>query len=196
VIFPEFIEKIRSELPELPAAKKQRFMQQYALSDYDADLLTSRRDIAEFFETVVSLTKAPSKVAANWINGELSVALQEANQEIASSPITATQLAQLLDRLFDGTLSGKTAKTVFEALWQQGGEVDRIIAERGLMQISDSDELEEIIKGIVAANPEQSEQYRSGKEKVFAFFVGQVMRATQGKANPNKVNELLKKHLS
>lgn len=189
-ISAELINKLAAELPELPEAKKQRFQMHYELSAYDASVLAQHLDFAHYFEQVVNKGIA-AKLAANWIMGDLSAALNRHNLEISASPVTAEQLAHLLQRITDNTISGKIAKTVFEALWQGEGSVDDIIKARGLTQVSDTGELARIIADIIAKNPEQLAQYRAGKDKLFAFFVGQVMKATQGKANPQQVNDLL-----
>jgi aspartyl-tRNA(Asn)/glutamyl-tRNA(Gln) amidotransferase subunit B len=189
-----FIAEATADLPELPDAMRERFHADYGLSEYDANLLTANRDLAAFFEAVTSASGEP-KLAANWVNGELSAALNRSGLEIGASPVTAEQLAGLLRRIKDGTLSGKLAKQVFEAMWQGGGDADQVIAEQGLEQITDSGAIESLIDTIIAANPGQVAQYRAGKDKVFGFFVGQVMKQTQGKANPQQVNDLLKQKL-
>ena len=191
----ELIEEIRKTLPELPQDKSQRFMKEYGLSNYDANVLISTRELADYFEEVVRLSQATPKLAANWVMGELAAALNKAGLEINQSPVVASQLANLLDRIVDNTISGKIAKEVFEAMWQGEGNADAIIATKGLRQVSDTGELEKIISAIIAANPTQLADYRSGKDKLFGFFVGQVMKATQGKANPQQVNEILQKLL-
>ncbi len=189
-----FVARATADLPELPDAKRERFHEQYGLSEYDANLLTASRGLADYFEAVASETAQP-KLAANWIGGELTAALNKAGLDIGASPVTAALLAGLIRRIEDGTISGKIAKRVFEALWNGEGDVDQIVESRGLKQISDSGAIEPIIDAIIAANPEQVEQYRAGKEKVFGFFVGQVMKQSQGKANPQQVNALLKQKL-
>jgi aspartyl-tRNA(Asn)/glutamyl-tRNA(Gln) amidotransferase subunit B len=190
-----FIEDVRKTLPELPDAKKQRFQSEYGLSSYDAGVLTAGREMADYYEAVVKATQAEPKLAANWVIVELSGALNKAGLDIAASPIGAGRLAELLDRIADDTISGKIAKDVFEAMWRGEGAAREIIERKGLKQITDSGAIEAIIDEIVAANPAQVEQYRAGKDKVFGFFVGQVMKATQGKANPGQVNQLLKQKL-
>ncbi len=189
------LQQVSGELPELPADRKQRFCQQYGLSVKDAEQLTSSRETANFFETVVKTGKVEAKLVANWVNVELAGALNKAGQEIDASPISATALGELLKRIADNTISGKIAKDVFEAMWAGEGTADAIIEQRGLKQITDAGEIEAIIDHILADNPAQVEQYRAGKEKVFGFFVGQVMKASQGKANPAEVNKLLKSRL-
>ena len=182
------------DLPELPDAKRERFHARFDLSEYDASLLTGSREQAEYFEAVAQESGAP-KLAANWILGELAAALNRAGSEIAASPVAAHQLAALIRRIQDETISGKIAKQVFESLWAGEGEVDAIIESKGLRQITDSGALDPLIDAIIAANPEQVAQYRSGKDKVLGFFVGQVMKQSQGKANPRQVNALLKEKL-
>ena len=195
-ISEEFKAKIKAELPELPQAKKQRFKTDYALDDENAGILTSSIVLANYFEAVVKLSRCEAKLCANWITGDLSAALNKANLDINDSPVSVERLAGLLARLADNTISGKIAKQVFEELWQSTATADEIIEAKGLKQITDTGAIEAIIDGIIAANEKQVEQYRSGNEKVFAFFVGQVMKAMQGKANPAEVNKILKAKLS
>jgi aspartyl-tRNA(Asn)/glutamyl-tRNA(Gln) amidotransferase subunit B len=194
LIDDELLAGATEDLPELPDAKRARFASQYGLSDYDADLLTSSRDMADYFERVASGCR-DAKLAANWVCGELSAALKRADLEIADSPVDADLLAGLILRIKDNTISGKIAKQVFEAMWQGEGDADRVIRARGLKQITDSGAIEALIDEIIAANPAQVAQYRSGKEKVLGFFVGQVMKASRGKANPQLVNALLQARL-
>lgn len=186
-----FVEEATAELPELPDAMRQRFRDAYGINDADAIQLTSSRATAAYFETVVDLT-GDAKLAANWINGSLAAALNKAGLEISDSPLSSEQLAGLIKRIQDNTLSGKIAKQVFEAIWAGEGDADQVIEAKGLKQITDSGAIEQMIDAIIAANPQQVEQYRAGKEKVFGFFVGQVMKQSQGKANPQQVNDLLK----
>ncbi|NCA70180.1 MAG: Asp-tRNA(Asn)/Glu-tRNA(Gln) amidotransferase subunit GatB [Sphingobacteriia bacterium] len=190
-----FIVDAVADLPELPDVKRERFHTQYDLGEYDASQLTASRELADYFETVARASGEP-KLAANWINGELAAALNRAELEIGQSPVSAERLADLLKRILDGTLSGKLAKQVFEAMWSGAGDADQIIEEQGLRQITDSGALETMIAAIVAANPAQVEQYRAGKDKVFGFFVGQVMKESKGKANPQQVNAILKRMLA
>ncbi len=187
---PEFIAEVRSSLPELPKARKTRFTTELKLSDYDAAWLTSDPEVADYFEAVLATTD-DAKLAANWIMGDASAALHRDDLEWIDCPVPATELGRLIARIKDNTLSSKLAKTVFEALWAREGTVDEIIEARGLRQLSDSDALGDIIEKIILDNPRQVAQYRAGKNKVLGFFVGQVMKATQGKANPGRVNELL-----
>ena len=192
-----YIETVKKELPELPQEKRQRFMDEYKLSSYDASVLTADRDIAHYFEAVVnSIGKKDPKLAANWVMGDLSGSLNKADLTISESPVSAADLGQLLMRILDNTISGKIAKTVFEAMWNKEGTADSIIEKKGLKQVTDLGAIEKIIDEVIANNAEQAEQYRQGNERVFGFFVGQVMKLSQGKANPGQVNELLKKKLS
>jgi aspartyl-tRNA(Asn)/glutamyl-tRNA(Gln) amidotransferase subunit B len=191
-ISAERIEAIRAQLPELPDAKRDRFCAEYELSDYDAEVLTAQRALADYFEAVVSETAAKPKLAANWISSELLGALNQAGLEIGQSLIDAAMLASLLDRIADNTISGKIAKEVFEALWNGEGTVEQIIDERGLRQITDSASIEALVDDVLSENPNQVEQYRSGKTQVLGFLVGQVMKASRGKANPQQVNEMLR----
>jgi aspartyl-tRNA(Asn)/glutamyl-tRNA(Gln) amidotransferase subunit B len=190
-----FLEQVRASLPELPEEKRQRFIEQYQLAEYDAGILTSSRDMAEFFEQVAGTSGVDAKLAANWIIGDLSARLNKEDLEIGQSPVSADMLGTLLQRIGDKTISGKMAKDVFNALWNKEGSVDDIIDNMGGGQITDSSAIEGIIDEVIAANPTQVEQYRSGKDKVFGFFVGQVMKASQGKANPAQVNDILKAKL-
>jgi len=189
-----FIAQATEDLPELPDAMRHRFMDTYGLNDADAALLTSSRAMAGYFEQTASLC-GEARQAANWITGALAAALNKANLEIAASPVDAAQLAGLIKRIQDNTISGKIAKQVFEAMWAGEGAADQVIAAKGLEQITDTGAIEAMIDAIIAANPQQVEQYRAGKEKVFGFFVGQVMKQSQGKANPQQVNALLRAKL-
>jgi aspartyl-tRNA(Asn)/glutamyl-tRNA(Gln) amidotransferase subunit B len=195
-ISEERLARVRSEMPELPQAKSARLIADYALSAYDVDILIGDSALADYFEQSVAATSAPPKLAANWIIGELSAALNRENLEIEQSKIVPAELASLLDRIEDNTISGKIAKDVFEALWAGEGTVDGIIADRGLRQITDSASIDAMVQEILDANPAQVEQYRSGKTQVLGFLVGQVMQASQGKANPKQVNETLRKLLN
>jgi aspartyl-tRNA(Asn)/glutamyl-tRNA(Gln) amidotransferase subunit B len=158
-------------------------------------VLTASRELADYYETVVSAAGGQGKLSANWVMGELSGALNKAGRDITDSPVSATDLGGLLLRIDDGTISGKIAKQVFEAMWNGEGPADAIIQQQGLKQISDSSAIESIIQEVLNNSPKQIEQYRGGQQKVFGYFVGQVMKATQGKANPKQVNELLRKAL-
>lgn len=188
-----FIEEVRAELPELPDVRRQRFVQQYGLSSYDAGVLTASRELADFFETVAA--QAEAKLAANWVMGDFSAALNRSGAELDASPVQAQALGGLLARIADNTISGKIAKEVFEVMWETGQQADVIIAERGLEQVTDAGAIEAVIDEVIAANPGQLEQYRAGKTKLMGFFVGQTMKASGGKANPQQVNEILKRKL-
>ena len=193
----EWVDEVKAALPELPRAKRERFVTQFGLSAYDAGVLTAGREVADYFETAVSDADATTiKQCANWIAGNLSARLNEEGLDIAQSRIVSTQLRGLVDRIVDGTISGKIAKDVFEAMWAGEEDADSVIAARGLKQISDSGEIERIVDGVIAANPQQAADYRGGKEKAFNSLVGQVMKATKGKANPQQVSEILKRKLS
>jgi aspartyl-tRNA(Asn)/glutamyl-tRNA(Gln) amidotransferase subunit B len=189
-----FIDAVAAELPELPAAKFERYTSTLGMSEYDAAWLTQDPAVADYFEAVSDVA-GNAKLAANWVMGELSAALNRAELDIGDSPVSAATLGTLLQRIEDGTVSGKIAKGLFETLWQSGGEVDAIIEAQGLRQVTDASAIAPIIDEIIAANPEQVAQFRAGKDKVFGFFVGQVMKATRGKANPQQVNELLREAL-
>ena len=190
----EFIEEVMATMPEMPTQKKIRFVSEFNLGEYDADLLAADKDLANFFEAVVKVSNSP-KLSANWIMGELSAELNNENLSINESKITSNQLGQLILRIEDGTISGKIAKEIFEKLWSSDYEVDEIIKSEGLEQVTDDKEIESMIDKVIKNNPEQLEQYRSGKDRLFAFFVGQVMKASQGKANPKQVNDILRKKL-
>ncbi|MDH3629814.1 MAG: Asp-tRNA(Asn)/Glu-tRNA(Gln) amidotransferase subunit GatB [Gammaproteobacteria bacterium] len=191
----EDIAQIRAGLPELPEQKKQRYIDELKLSDYNAELLTGNRDTALFFEATLAESPELSAQLVNWILGDLAGALNKAGLEISDSPIKPTMLTQLVARIADNTISGKIAKEVFDAMWQGEGSADDVIEARGLKQITDSGAIETLIDEVIAANPEQVEQFRAGKEKVLGFFVGQVMKQSQGKANPGQVNAILRDKL-
>lgn len=192
----EFIETVRGTLPELPDEKAARFAEQLGLSVYDAGVLSASRELGAYFEAVVAEIGAPhAKLAANWVMGELSSALNRDNVEIAVSRVSPERLSGLLARIVDATISGKIAKDVFEALWSSGKTADDIIEAQGLKQITDSGAIEGVIDSVIAASPKQLADYRAGKDKLFGFFVGQVMKATGGKANPAQLNDLLKAKL-
>jgi len=191
-----YIDAVRATLPELPAAKQSRFIDEYGLKSDDADILTASRALSDYFEAVASATSAKAQVAANWVIGELSGALNKDNLDIDQSRIEAGNLAGLLDRIQDNTISGKIAKEVFEAMWAGEGSADDIIEARGLKQITDSSAIEDVVDQIIAANPGQVAEYKAGKDKLIGFFVGQVMKETGGKANPGQVNAILKAKLS
>jgi len=190
------IEDIRATLPELPDAKLGRFMRDYGLTVYEAEVLTADRALADYFEaTAKAAADTEPKLAANWVMGDLLGALNRDGLALAKSPVSPQQLGGLLRRIADDTISGKIAKQVFEAMWRSEGDADAIIAAKGLKQITDTSAIEKIVDNIIAANPSQAAQYRAGQDKLLGFFVGQVMRATQGKANPGQVNELLVRKL-
>ena len=195
-----FIENIRATLPELPDQKAARFSKDYGLSAYDAGVLTASRELAAFYEAVAKEAGGDAKLAANWVMGELAAALNKDGLEIGASRISSSALAKLLKRISDNTISGKIAKEVFEAMWAAGegetGDADAIIEAKGLRQITDTSAIEKAIDEVMAKNPGQLADYRGGKDKLFGFFVGQVMKATGGKANPAQLNELLKKKLA
>jgi aspartyl-tRNA(Asn)/glutamyl-tRNA(Gln) amidotransferase subunit B len=191
----ELIESVRATLPELPDEKAARFVRDFGLSDYDAGVLTASREMADYYETVVARLGGNPKLAANWVMGELSGALNKDNLDVAQSRVGAEALAGLLARIVDNTISGKIAKDVFEAMWSEGAAADAIIEAKGLKQITDTSAIERAIDEVMAKNPQQLAEYRSGKDKLFGFFVGQVMKATQGKANPAQLNELLMRKL-
>ncbi|MEJ2179502.1 MAG: Asp-tRNA(Asn)/Glu-tRNA(Gln) amidotransferase subunit GatB [Gammaproteobacteria bacterium] len=194
VIDAQYLSEVRKTLPELPDEKQRRFEKHYGLNATDAGVLTASRDMADYFESVAKISEEP-KLSANWIMGDLLGALNKNDLDLSQSPVTAEMLGGMLKRIADNTISGKIAKEVFEAMWQGEGEADSIIEKRGLKQITDTGAIEKIIDEIIANNPEQVEQYRSGKDKVFGFFVGQVMKVSKGKANPQQVNQLLKDKL-
>ncbi len=194
VISNDWVEDARLSLPELPDARRSRYRSELGLSDYDAEVLTATREMAEYFEACLA-AGAPAKGAANWVMGEVTRALNEAGTGIAECPVTPARLTALLQLIEKGTISGKIAKTVFDEMWQSDKAPEAIVEEKGLVQVSDTGEIEKIIDEIMAANMGQVEEFRGGKEKVFGFFVGQVMRASKGKANPAVVNELLMKKL-
>jgi aspartyl-tRNA(Asn)/glutamyl-tRNA(Gln) amidotransferase subunit B len=192
----ELIAGVRASLPELPDAKATRFGSEYGLSVYDAGVLTASRELAAFYEDVARLTPGEPKLAANWVMGELAAALNKEGIEITAGRMSAARLAGLLRRISDKTISGKLAKEVFEAMWAEASEADAVIESKGLRQITDTSAIERAIDEVMAKNPGQLAEYRAGKDKLFGFFVGQVMKATQGKANPAQLNELLKKKLA
>ena len=193
----EFIDGVRATLPELPDEKAARFERDFALSAYDAGVLCASRELGAYFESLAqALGAAHAKLAANWVMGELSSALNRDNVEITASRVSAADLSALLGRIVDATISGKIAKDVFEAMWSEGKTADDIIEARGLRQITDAGAIESVIDAVIAANPKQLADYRAGKDKLFGFFVGQVMKATGGKANPAQLNDLLKAKLA
>jgi aspartyl-tRNA(Asn)/glutamyl-tRNA(Gln) amidotransferase subunit B len=194
VIDEDWIATVKSSLPELPADKKQRFSADYGLPSYDADILTSDRDLAEYFEACLQDFNQP-KAISNWMMGSLLGLLNAEGKSIAQAPISASDLAELLKLVDDGTISGKIAKSVFDEMAKSGQSARQIVEEQGLVQISDSSAIDEVVSRILAASPAEVRAYKSGKTKLLGFFVGQVMRETRGQANPKMVNEILKKKL-
>ena len=189
----ELIENIKKNLPELPDQKKERFINDYSLTAYEANVLVSEKEISDYFEEVVKTSDI--KLAKNWIMGDLFASLNEKNISISQSPVTAKKMSQLIDSISSGVISGRTAKEVFEIMKESGEEPDKIIESKGLQQKSDPKELEKIIEKILTENNDKVEQYKSGKDKLFGFFVGQVMKISGGKANPQLVNQILKNKL-
>jgi aspartyl-tRNA(Asn)/glutamyl-tRNA(Gln) amidotransferase subunit B len=194
VIDPEWVEKIRATLPELPEAKKERFIRDYGIPEYDAEVLTTSKSLANYFEACLRSYSKP-KVVSNWIMSELLRELKRDEREIEDCPVPAPHLSEMLKMIDDGIISGKIAKSVFEEMYRSGKRAEEIVKEKGWVQVTDFTEIEKTIDQVLTANPKEVEAYRKGKEKLFGFFVGQVMKATQGKANPQRVNELLKKKL-
>lgn len=195
-ISDELLEKIRQTLPELPVQKKARFVAELGLSDYDADVLTLQKPLADYFETMLKHRVDNAKLYANWVMGELSASLNKHQIDIQDSPITAQSLSLLIDRISDNTISGKTAKEVFKAMWSGEGNADEIIQAKGLKQMTDMGEIKAIVEQVIANNTPQVAQFKSGNDKILGFFVGQIMKLTAGKVNPKQVNELLRKKLS
>ena len=195
VISEADLEQLRRELPELPDARLARFISDYGLGADEAVQLTSQKEIADYYENAVTKAGGETRLTANWINGELMAWLNRCNTAFTDSPVSPTMLGQLVQRIQDKTISGKIAKEVFQAMWNGEGSADEVIASRGLTQITDSSAIEQAVSDIIARFPDQSEQVRAGQEKVIGFLVGQVMKATSGKANPQAVNDILKKQL-
>ncbi|MDA3903886.1 MAG: Asp-tRNA(Asn)/Glu-tRNA(Gln) amidotransferase subunit GatB [Desulfuromusa sp.] len=191
----DWVEQVRSSLPELSAAKLQRYQDEMGLPVYDAGVISADRQLAEYFEALVEQYNQP-KICSNWVMGEVLGALKEKNLTIDQCPVSPELLAGILQRIDDNTISGKIAKTVFEEIWQNGKTADQVIEEKGLKQVTDTGEIEAIVAAVIAANPGQVAEYRAGKEKLMGFFVGQVMQASKGKANPGMANALLKKKLT
>jgi aspartyl-tRNA(Asn)/glutamyl-tRNA(Gln) amidotransferase subunit B len=195
VLEEAFIESVRRSLPELPDQRCARFVSQYALSAYDAAVLTASRELADYYESVVREVPREPKLAANWVMGDLAAALNRENLDATAGKMPAGRLAGLLMRISDQTISGKIAKDVFETMWSDGTEADAVIAQKGLRQITDAAAIERVIDEVMAKNPGQLADYRAGKDKLLGFFVGQVMKASGGKANPAQLNELLLRKL-
>ena len=198
VVSEDWIERVRGGLAELPQAKRGRYTRDYGLSVYDAGLLTQSREAAAYFvDMIARLGTGAAKICANWVAVDLAAALNRDNLDIAQSPVPSAQLAGLVSRVLDNTLSGKMAKDVFDAMWKgEASSADELIEKRGLKQISDSGALEAIVDQVIAANSKSVEEYRAGKEKAFNALVGQAMKATRGKGNPAQINEILRKKLS
>ena len=194
VLDPDWVEEIRRGLPELPDARKARLVDDFALSPYDAGVLVAERETADFYEAVAKGRDA--KLAANWLTGEVFGALNRSGMALAEAPVDAKKLGGLIDLIADGTISGRIAKEVFEAMWESGKPAAAIVADQGLEQISDTGAIEAIVAQVIADSPGQAEQFRSGNEKILGWFVGQVMKASQGKANPGLVNRILRDKLS
>lgn len=195
MISKEWIEEVRGSLPELPNTKRIRFVSQYGIPEYDASLLTSSRNLADYFERCVSLYNQP-KIVSNWIMVDLLRLLKSDNIGMEKCPLSPDQLAGMLKLIDEGTISGKIAKKIFEEMYRTGKEPATIVKEKGLIQIVDEAAIEKVIENVINSNPEQVEAYRKGKDRLFGFFVGEVMKASGGKANPAKVNELLGKRLN
>ncbi len=191
-----FIDTVAKTLPELPDAKRDRFMQEFDLSRYDAGVLTASREMAGYFEKTVAAAGGEGKLSANWVMGELSGLLNKEGKDITASPVGPDMLGGMLRRITDGTISGKIAKQVFEAMWAGEGDADAVIEKKGLKQITDTGAIEAIVREVLENNPQQIEQYKAGQQKLMGYFVGQVMKATQGKANPGEVNKILKQLLA
>ncbi len=193
------VERLRTTLPELPSAKKKRLMDKFKLSDYDSETLTANKDVADFFESTLAAADSEAKLCANWIMGELTAALNRDNKDITESPVTPEMLGGLIKRIKDNTISNKIAKDVFEAMWNGEGDADSIIKKKGLKQVTDTGTIEKIVDEVIAASQAQVEQYISSptekQGKLIGYFVGQVMKKSGGKANPQQVNELLVKKL-
>ena len=195
VVSRETVEDIKKTIPELPDARRERFAKEYGLPEYDADMLTQSRALAAYFEETAKLSGQP-KVASNWIMGELMRLLNAENKEIEDCPIKPDRLARMIKMINDGVISTKIAKTVFEEMYKTGKDAEVVVKEQGLVQVSDTGAIETIIDEVIKANPAQAADYKAGKDKLFGFFVGQVMKASKGKANPELVNQLLKKKLA
>jgi aspartyl-tRNA(Asn)/glutamyl-tRNA(Gln) amidotransferase subunit B len=194
ILEKEFLESVSKSMPELPNEKRLRFQENYELNDYDSRLLVADRELANFFEEVVKKSNSP-KLSANWVMGEFLAELNKNNLPINKSKISAKQLGTLIARIEDSTISGKIAKDVFEKMWSSSKDADEIIKEEGLQQVTDLSKIESMVEKVINDNPDQHQKYLSGKDRLFGFFVGQVMKESQGKANPSQVNEILKKKL-
>jgi len=195
MVSEEWVREIRDNLPELPEAKRERFIKEYALPPYDAQVLTATKSIANFFEAALKLFAQP-KTLSNWIMSELLRELNRDNRQIEDCPVSPENLSELLQLLDSGVISGKIAKAVFEQMYISGKSARQIVDEKGLVQVSDEAAIESVIDLTLSENPKEVEQFRAGKDKLFGFFVGQVMKKTKGKANPQLVNEILRKKLT
>ena len=195
VVTQSMLAEARATIPELPAAKRRRYVDQLGLSDYDARWLTVDPDTAAYFDATAAACGQP-KAAANWVMGDVAAAVRREDAAWTEVPVPAAQLGKLIERIEDGAISGKIAKSLFKKLWDDGGEVDELIESQGLKQVSDSDEIAAIVRQVIDANPAQVEQVRAGKTRVLGFLVGQAMKASGGKANPRRVSELLQEALS
>lgn len=194
VVDPAKVEEIRANLPELPDARKKRLMTDYGLSDYDAEVITASKAVAEYYDQIITF-KADPKAAANWLMGEVSKFLNAANLGIKDCPVSPEKLAGMIGLIEKGTISSKIAKTVFEEMWTSGKEAAVIVKEKGLVQITDTGEIEAIVDAVIAANPQSVADFKAGKERALGFLVGQIMKQTKGRANPEMVNNLLKERL-
>jgi len=195
-ISPEWIERVRATLPELPHSKQSRYVNELGLSAYDASLLTASRAMADFFETALAVVPKDAKLCANWLIGEVNAQLNRDGLDMAQCPLTPQQLGGILQRIADGTISNSGAKEVFRLLWTEGGDADAIIEAKGLKQVSDSGAIEALVDEIIAANADKVAEYRAGRDKLFGFFVGLAMKASKGKANPAQLNDILKQKLA
>ena len=195
IIDKDFINEIKDSLPELPSIKKERFIESYKLKSTDAEVLTTSKQLADFYEEVKKLTEIDAQIVANWLIGDYTAALNKDGLDIVDSKISASDLAGLLNKIADQTISGKIAKEVFDAMWKGEGSAEEIIEKKGLVQITDDSEIENIVNQVIENNPSQVKDYLDGKSQLLGYFVGQIMKETKGKANPQKVNEILKKKL-
>ena len=191
----ELIESLRASMPELPDDRRARFISDFELSEYDAGVMTADRQTADYFETVLNKSGASAKLVCSWVSGELFSSLNKEGIELADSPVNEDRFSGLVGRIHDNTISGKIGKEILDKMWTGSDSADAIIDSEGLRQISDSSEIEKMIDDVIAANPDQLAQYRAGKEKLLAYFVGQVMKASRGKANPGELNKLLRERL-
>jgi aspartyl-tRNA(Asn)/glutamyl-tRNA(Gln) amidotransferase subunit B len=195
IIEEDYINEIKASLPELPSAKKERFIDSYKLKSTDAEVLTASKQLADFYEAVEKITNTESQITANWVIGDYTAALNRDDLEIKDAKLSADDLAGLLNKIADQTISGKIAKEVFESMWRGDGSAEEIIEKKGLVQITDDNEIENIVNQVMEKNPSQVKDYLGGKDQLMGYFVGQVMKETKGKANPKKVNDILKKKL-